>query len=134
MTDWRTAMRDAAHREEQDCLTGDQAEAMRRVVLAAVADEAGGRARVLWTGRPVLVAAMIVAIVSIGVGTGIHLDLSNQSEQMSMRGQVSQPAQLQPAEAARAATPNRQLQFLTPGGTRIIWVFNQDLDLKASLR
>ena len=39
-----------------------------------------------------------------------------------------------PADAARAATPNRQLQFLTPGGTRIIWVFNQDLDLKASLR
>jgi len=35
---------------------------------------------------------------------------------------------------SRAATPNRQLQFLTPGGTRIIWVFNQDLDLKASLR
>ena len=134
MTDWRTAMRDAAHREEQDCLTGDQAEAMRRVVLAAVADEAGGRARVVWMRRPVLVAAMIVAIVSIGVGTGIHLDLSTRSEQMSMSGQTSGPAQLHPADAARAATPNRQLQFLTPGGTRIIWVFNQDLDLKASLR
>jgi hypothetical protein len=127
-------MRDEALREEQDCLTGDQAEAMRRVVLAAVADQTAGRARVLWTGRPVLVAAMIVAIVSIGVGTGIHLDLSNQSEQMSMSGQPSDPAQLHPPDAARAATPNRQLQFLTPGGTRIIWVFNQDLDLKASLR
>ena len=134
MTDWRSAMRDAAHREEQDCLTGEQAEAMRRVVLAAVADEAGGRARVVWMRRPVLVGAMIVAIVSIGVGTGIHLDLSTRSEQMSMSGQTSGPAQLHPADAARAATPNRQLQFLTPGGTRIIWVFNQDLDLKVSLR
>src|SRR4051794_25380794 len=121
MTDWRTAMRDAADREEQDCLTGDQAEAMRRVVLAAVADEAGGRARVLWMRRPVLVAAMIVAIVSIGVGTGIHLDLSNRSERMSMSGEASEPAQRQPADAARVAAPNRQLQFLTPGGTRIIW-------------
>jgi len=127
-------MRDAVQREEQDCLTGDQAEAMRRMVLAAVADEAAGRARVVWMRRPVLVAAMIVAIVSIGLGTGIHLDLSTRSEQMPMSGQRSGPAQLQPADAARAATPNRQLQFLTPGGTRIIWVFNQDLDLKASLR
>lgn len=134
MTDWRTAMRDAAHREEQDCLTGDQAEAMRRVVLAAVADEAGGRARAPWMRRPVLVVATIVAIVSIGVGTGIHLDLSTRSEQMPMSGQPSDPAQLHPADAARAATRHRQLQFLTPGGTRIIWVFNQDLDLKASLR
>ncbi len=133
MTDWRSAMRDAAHREEQDCLAGDQAEAMRRVVLAAVADETAGGAPVLWMRRPVFVAAMIVAIVSIGLGTGIHLDLSNRSE-MSMSGQASDPAQLHPADAARAATPNRQLQFLTPGGTRIIWVFSQDLDLKASLR
>jgi hypothetical protein len=134
MTDWRTAMRDAAHREEQDCLTGDQAEAMRRVVLAGVADATGGRARVLWMRRPVLVAAMIVAIVSIGLGTGIHLDRPNRSEQMSTSGQASEPPQLSAADAARAGTPNRQLQFLTPGGTRIIWVFNQDLDLKASLR
>ena len=134
MTDWRTVMRDVVHREEQDCLTGDQAETMRRVVLAAVADEAGGGARVVWMRRPVLVAAMIVAIVSIGVGTGMHLDLSNESEQMSMSGQASEPAHLHPADVARAGTPNRQLQFLTPGGTRIIWVFNQDLDLKASLR
>ena len=87
MTDWRTAMRDAAQREEQDCLTGDQAEAMRRVVLAAVADEAGGRARVVWMRRPVLVAAMIVAIVSTVWERGIHLDLSTRSEQMSVSGQ-----------------------------------------------
>jgi hypothetical protein len=33
-----------------------------------------------------------------------------------------------------AEAPNRQLQFLTPGGTRIIWVFNSDLNLKATTR
>ena len=27
----------------------------------------------------------------------------------------------------------RQLQFATPGGTRIIWVFNSEFDLKESI-
>jgi hypothetical protein len=38
------------------------------------------------------------------------------------------------ATGTEASVPNRQLQFLTPGGTRIIWVFNSEFDLKATMR
>ena len=78
MTDWRTAMRDATQRDEQECLSGDQADAMRRVVLAGVVDDASERAQTFWVRRPVLVAAAIVAVVSIGVGTGFRLDVSSR--------------------------------------------------------
>jgi hypothetical protein len=134
MTDWRTAMRDAAHRDEQECLSGDQADAMRRVVLAAVVDDVSERAHTVWVRRPVLVAAAIAAVVSIGVGIGFRLAVSSRSEQTATSDHASASSALQTADGIRAATPNRQLQFLTPGGTRIIWVFNQDLDLKAALR
>jgi hypothetical protein len=134
MTDWRTAMRDAAHRDEQECLSGDQADAMRRVVLAAIVDDVSERAHTVWVRRPVLVAAAIAAVVSIGVGIGFRLDVSSRSEQTATSDHASASSALQTADGIRAATPNRQLQFLTPGGTRIIWVFNQDLDLKAALR
>ena len=30
------------------------------------------------------------------------------------------------------AGERRQLQFDTPGGTRIIWIFNSEFDLKAT--
>jgi hypothetical protein len=115
-------------------LSGEQADAMRRVVIAAVVDDASEHVQTLWVRRPVLVAAAIVAIVSIGVGTGLRLDVSSRSEQTATSDRASGPSALQTADGTRAATPNRQLQFLTPGGTRIIWVFNQDLDLKATLR
>jgi hypothetical protein len=131
MTDWRTTMRNAVERDEEDCLSREQAESMRQVVLAAVADPASDRAQGWWMRRPVLAAATVVAMLSIGVGAGLHLDFSNRSEQMA----ASEPApSSRGADSLPASTPNRQLQFLTPGGTRIIWVFNQDLDLKATLR
>ena len=134
MTDWRTALRNAADRDEQGRLSADQADAMRRAIVAAVANDASGRAQAIWMRRPVLVAATIVAIVSIGVGTGIHLDQSIHSEPLSPTGRAPYPASPEQADNIPVAPQNRQLQFLTPGGTRIIWVFNQDLDLKAALR
>jgi hypothetical protein len=134
MTDWRTAMRSAAEQDEHDRLSADQADTMRRVIVAAVVDDASARARTVWMRRPVLVAATIVAVVSIGVGTGIHLDLSSRSEHAATAGDAPAAAFLDQTDHTRVVPQNRQLQFLTPGGTRIIWVFNQDLDLKATLR
>jgi hypothetical protein len=133
MTDWRTAMRDAAEQDEQDRLSADQADTMRRVVVAAVVDDASAREQRVWMRRPVLVAATIVAVVSIGVGTAIHLDLSSRSGHATAEDAPA-AAFLDRTDHTREVPQNRQLQFLTPGGTRIIWVFNQDLDLKATLR
>ena len=134
MSNWRGAMREAGERDEQDHLSADEAQAMRRVVLAAVVDDARERAAASrWMRRPALVAATIVAIISVGVVMGLRLDLVNRSQQPSTTPLANQAP---PIEATGAATPasNRQLQFMTAGGTRIIWVFNSELDLKATLR
>jgi len=132
MTDWRTAMRDAAERDEQDLLSPDEAQAMRRVVLAAVADEKRERA-LGWMRRPVLIATTIVAIISAGIGTGLRLDLGNRLHQARPTELVALPVSVA-ADTADMSPTHRQLQFKTAGGTRIIWVFNSDLQLKATLR
>jgi hypothetical protein len=36
------------------------------------------------------------------------------------------------SDVVREPERARQLQFSTPGGTRIIWIFNSDLDLKTT--
>jgi len=133
MTDWRSAMRDAAERDEQDRLSRDEAQAMRRVVLAAVPHGLRGSVPAGWMRRPVLVATTIVAIISAGVGAGLRLDFATRSQQARPNALVAQPAPIE-ADRADMSPRNRQLQFKTAGGTRIIWVFNSDLDLKATLR
>ena len=134
MTDWRSAMRDAAERDEQDHLSADEAQAMRRVVTAAVAADASDRATSIWMRRPVLVPATIVAIISVGVGTGLRLDLADRSHPQTPTAVVTEPAPIDATNPANANPSSRQLQFMTAGGTRIIWVFNSELDLKATLR
>jgi hypothetical protein len=132
MTDWRRAMREADAQEEQDHLSADEAQAMRRVVVAAAKEAAPDRAPSPWMRRPILVAATIVAVISVGVATGLRPDLTNR--QPSVTELVPEAAPIDTTNTASVSTPNRQLQFVTAGGTRIIWVFNSDLDLKANLR
>ena len=134
MSNWRSAIREAVERDEQDHLSPDEAQAMRRIVVAAVGDAAPERTAFPWMRRPVLVAVTIVAIISVGVVTGLRLDLSNRSPQAPTTDVASQAATTDATNAAHVNSPNRQLQFMTAGGTRIIWVFNSELDLKATLR
>jgi hypothetical protein len=126
-------MQDAAEQDEQDHLSPDEAQAMRRIVVAAVSDAASERAAFPWMRRPVLVAATIVAIISVGVVAGLRLDLSNRSPQ-APTAEIASQAAADATNAASVNSQNRQLQFMTAGGTRIIWVFNSELDLKATLR
>jgi len=135
MTDWRTAMRDVVEQDAQDSLSTDAAQEMRRVVMAAAANHVTERSR-SFRLRPMFVAAAAVAIIAVGVVAGLRRDLSIDSEQagsgVMLPAAPGQPGSV--SESVSAGEPNRQLQFLTPGGTRIIWVFNSDLDLKATLR
>ena len=127
-------MRQAVERDEQDQLSADEAQAMRRVVVAAVGDAAPARASSPWMRRPVLVAATIVAVISVGIATGLHLDLTNRPEQPQTTQLMHEAAPVETTAPADASAPSRQLQFVTAGGTRIIWVFNSDLNLKANVR
>jgi len=134
MTNWQSAMREAAERDEQDHLSADEAQAMRRIVTAAVVADASDRATSIWTGRPVLVAATIVAIISVGVGTGLRLAPADRSHEPATATVATELAPIDATNPASVNPASRQLQFMTAGGTRIIWVFNSELDLKATLR
>lgn len=116
MNDWKTALRDgdpAAHAQ----LRSDEVQAMRRAVLSAVPRPAAARPRV-WM-QPLLVAATIALMIGTGAVAG-------RRAAHEVRG-----------TGAVAADPDehetRQLQFATPGGTRIIWVFNSDFDRNESI-
>ena len=122
MTDLRTLLHGALGNEEDARLTIDEAAAMRRVVVAA-ARAGGGESPRIWFA-PLAVAATVVAMVAAGIAIGGRFDAS--------------PAVGVPGDAGvdvpATQTPDRtrQLQFSTPGGTRIIWILNSDLNLKTT--
>ncbi len=128
MTDWRTALRDADARDENDRLSPDEAESMRRAMLAAASARVSEPARWSWA-RPMFVAATLVAMIAVGIVVGRRVDPPAQETTTTVPGQLNADAR-----GAEASVPNRQLQFLTPGGTRIIWVFNSEFDMKATMR
>jgi hypothetical protein len=128
MTDWRTLLRDVNARQDEEQLSADEAEAIRRAVLAAASTPAPEPAIWSWT-RPMMVAATVTAVIVVAVVTDHLFEFSAPPTNLSV-----QPATNVDSQAVQVATPNRQLQFLTPGGTRIIWVFNSELDLKATVR
>jgi hypothetical protein len=129
MTDWRNALRDVNARDEHDQLSPDDAEAMRRTVLAAASTNVPEPDGWSWM-RPAIVAATVVVMIAVGIVAGRRIDPVVPSDNPAgMPGELSAGAR-----TTEIGTPNRQLQFLTPGGTRIIWVFNSEFDLKATIR
>jgi hypothetical protein len=129
MTDWRTALRDVNARDEHDQLSPDDAEAMRRNVLEAASTKVPEPDGWSWM-RPAIVAATVVVMIAVGIVAGRRFDVPTPpGNSTALPGGTNADAQ-----TAEIPTPNRQLQFLTPGGTRIIWVFNSEFDLKATMR
>ncbi len=118
MTDWRAALRETdpgAHAQ----LSNDDAQAMRRAVLAALPARVGSDGR-MWV-QPLLLAATVALMIVTGAAAGRHASV--------------EPAGGSAQDTAVATeTPEmRQLQFATPGGTRIIWTFNSAFNLNESI-
>ncbi len=117
MNDWRTALREtdpAAHAQ----MSNEDAQAMRRAVLSAVPSHAA-RSRT-WL-QPLLLAATVAVMIATGAAAGHRASLESAGGSMD-------------AMAAAGDVPEtRQLQFATPGGTRIIWTFNSALNLNESM-
>lgn len=120
MRDPSSLLRDAdpLRDEAREGLSAGDAEAIRRAMLAAIPEVRA--VRPIWR-RPLPLAAAAALVASISGVVG-HRLLS--------------PAAV-PEQRAGAAAPiasgdadRRQLQFATPGGTRIIWVFDDNLRLQ----
>ena len=121
MTDLGTRIREAFREEDDERLPVDEVVAMRRVVVAAVRAQTDTARGFSWF-RPLALAATVIAMIAAGVTLGERFD-----DRM--------PASVTGSEVpARASAPSgaRQLHFATPNGTRIIWIFNSDLDLKTT--
>lgn len=89
---------------------------IRRTVVAEA-----GRPPALWSPRPLMVAATVAATLAAGVVIGQRLPRHTPLR----AGSIERPD----AGSANSDQPRRQVQFDTPGGTRIIWVIDPDFDL-----
>ena len=96
--------------------SADEVRLMRQMVTAAARDAGPARR---WRSS-VWIAATAVAVLVCVVSV----------EQWRRTGAAAASSMQEPPPAA-AGTPTerRQLQFATPGGTRLIWVFNPEFDV-----
>jgi hypothetical protein len=108
---------DPLKNDGEEMLSPVDAQRIRRQMLAAAED--APRAVHRWT-RPLAVAVAVVLMIVLGGVTE------------ERRDEPQDPASVQPAApAAQSDTDDRrQLQFSTPGGTRIIWIFDENLRLQ----
>ena len=109
MTAWQDVLRQQPAEELQ--IDPERARAMRRIIVAVASE-----AEPLPSPWPLRVAAAGVMVAFLTAGAGEH------------RGSAS-PSVPDPVRAGE----RRQIQFATPGGTRIIWELNPDFTLGEAL-
>jgi hypothetical protein len=114
MNDLKTMLTGADPVADDPQLPADDALAMRRAVLSA--------ARVQRPAAEPLsgfVPIAAVVIVTVAAGVALGRKLPDRVDVAGRSGGAAQP----PAE-------RRQVQFATPGGTRIIWTIDPDFELR----
>jgi hypothetical protein len=116
MKDLKTVLREGDPAATDEGLSPEQVQALRRGMLNAARQP--DVVRTPWQ-RPLAVAAMVALTVGAGVFAGQRLAHIT-------RDSLDAPAGV-PVEG------RRQLQFSTPGGTRIIWVFDPDFSVKETV-
>ena len=126
MTDWRTRLRDADRALVTD-IRPETSQRVRRAVLAAV--PADGRTARTWSRA---FAATAAALTLICVGLLTSLQGGRLVDDRAAQVDATDPA-LVTATDETPATARQQLHFSTPGGTRIIWVFDPGFEVKGTL-
>jgi hypothetical protein len=121
MTDLNRLLNDADPMRDDRGLSRLDAERIRRVIMSAARESAPDRT--LWL-RPAAIAAVAALLVVVGTLAGHRI-----------ADRPSPAPTPDPVTALGGSTGDdrRQLQFATPGGTRIIWIFDQNLRLQESM-
>ena len=88
---------------------------MRRAIVTAAAEHEPAIS--IWWPKPMIVAATVAVTLTAGVLVGRLMPPRDGAIVDSAANVVSDSAR---------AVERRQLQFASPGGTRIIWVFDPD--------
>ena len=97
-------------------LSPSDAQAIRGAMLTA--HDARTTAPPRWP-HPLVIAATIALTLAAGAVVGRHLPRAGETRDAAVRAPAGEP---------RLAAARRQLQFATPGGTRVIWVFDPDFE------
>lgn len=122
MTDLKTLLTDGDPVRKEGELSPADASRMRRLIVAAAQEPSV--VRTPWQ-RPFAIAAIGALVAVVGAIAGhrrtVDLPATQATEPLTAIGGSS------------IADERRQLQFATPGGTRIIWIFDQNLRLQESM-
>ena len=113
--DLRTRLAGADPLEHEPGLSDADAARIRRAVLATPHEPETQRA--FWP-RALAVAGAVAIVIAGGLFVGDQRPPAGSRDEA-----VTAPAPAPDGE-------RRQLQFATPGGTRVIWVFDSTFDLK----
>ena len=114
------ALRDADPLRDDPVLPPQDVQAIRRTILETA--QRDGHRTGFWL-QPLAVAAAVVTMIGVGITAGHRLPAVSPVPAMHS----------QRAGIDRGAGEPRQLQFATPGGTRIIWVLDPDFSLKETM-
>ena len=115
MTNLGKHLRDGDPLVDAPALPPPDVQRIRRTVVAEA-----GRPAAQWSPRPLVVAATVAATLAAGVVIGQRLP-----RHPLRAGSIGRPG----AGVPNSGEARRQVQFDTPGGTRIIWVIDPDFDL-----
>jgi hypothetical protein len=90
-------------------------QAIRRTILVETRRQPASSPMSSWP-RPLALTAALAACLVLGISIGVRIS--------------DNAPVIVPSRASRPASDvRRQLQMTSPGGTRIIWTFHQELDL-----
>ena len=125
MRDWRTELRESDPARDAEMSAAD-VQRVRSVVLAAAHTD--GPAGFAWPRAFVATTAALTLTCTLAL---VALQRSGDE----MRRQAAAMAERAPESGSDAdpVVQKQQLQFATPGGTRIIWVFDSEFEVKGTL-
>jgi hypothetical protein len=116
----RSVLEDADPLRIEPELSADDAQRMRHVILSSSRQAAAARA---WWRPALAVAAILILMAVAGTIAGLRAPTRESKVDGSH-------ALVEPADAGERL----QVQFATPGGTRVIWTLSSDFALREVAR
>ena len=126
MTDWRNRLRDADRALDRE-LKPEAEQRLRRSVLASASSLAPGHW--MWS-RTFAATAAALTLVCAGLLTALQ---GSRLREPASTSAIDSAEAIAAAQDGAPAPERQQLQFSTPGGTRIIWVFDPGFEVKGTL-
>ena len=126
MTDWRLRLREADRALGRDVAPEASQRMRRRVVAAVPATASAGQE---WSRA---FAATAAALTMACVALLTALQGGRLADETATRVEPADPVLVSATDDV-PATQRQQLHFSTPGGTRIIWVFDPGFEVKGTL-